>query len=270
MPIVQAARRRELGPAHRRAPPDRGRRHPAPRGILAGHQGRHEDPGLVTGSPVLTPTGELQGIVLVARDVREMRQLLRDKRGGDRPPPQGRGGPPRGEGLDRDAARAGAHAAAARRAPRDARHARRRCRARAAQHRADPGRRGRRARSTALDGDEIPRSGSATSSPSSSASASTSRSTASGSCSSRGPAPIASRRSISTTSCATSRDAAACRQAAPRRDGARARRRAAHRHRQPHAHRADPRQPRHQRGRRDRHATAPSPSRSARPTTATA
>jgi len=36
-------------------------------------------PVSVTGSPVITPTGELQGIVLVARDVRELRQLLTDK-----------------------------------------------------------------------------------------------------------------------------------------------------------------------------------------------
>jgi PAS domain S-box-containing protein len=36
-------------------------------------------PVSVTGSPVLTPTGELQGIVLVARDVREMHQLLRER-----------------------------------------------------------------------------------------------------------------------------------------------------------------------------------------------
>jgi PAS domain S-box-containing protein len=36
-------------------------------------------PVSVTGSPVLTPEGELQGIVLVARDVRELRQLLIDK-----------------------------------------------------------------------------------------------------------------------------------------------------------------------------------------------
>jgi PAS domain S-box-containing protein len=36
-------------------------------------------PVSVTGSPVLTQTGELQGIVLVARDVREMHQLLRDR-----------------------------------------------------------------------------------------------------------------------------------------------------------------------------------------------
>ncbi|HSN25006.1 MAG TPA: PAS domain S-box protein, partial [Kofleriaceae bacterium] len=36
-------------------------------------------PVSVTGSPVMTPTGELQGIVLVARDVREIRQLLADK-----------------------------------------------------------------------------------------------------------------------------------------------------------------------------------------------
>jgi len=36
-------------------------------------------PVSVTGSPVMTPTGELQGIVLVARDVREVRQLLTDK-----------------------------------------------------------------------------------------------------------------------------------------------------------------------------------------------
>lgn len=36
-------------------------------------------PVSVTGSPVLDPEGTLQGIVLVARDVREMRQLLTDK-----------------------------------------------------------------------------------------------------------------------------------------------------------------------------------------------
>jgi len=36
-------------------------------------------PVSVTGSPVMTPTGELQGIVLVARDIRELRQLLTDK-----------------------------------------------------------------------------------------------------------------------------------------------------------------------------------------------
>ena len=36
-------------------------------------------PVSVTGSPVMTPTGELQGIVLVARDIREIRQLLTDK-----------------------------------------------------------------------------------------------------------------------------------------------------------------------------------------------
>src|SRR3569623_2181676 len=37
------------------------------------------NPVSVTGSPVITPTGELQGIVLVARDIRELRQLLADK-----------------------------------------------------------------------------------------------------------------------------------------------------------------------------------------------
>jgi PAS domain S-box-containing protein len=36
-------------------------------------------PVSVTGSPVLTPEGELHGIVLVARDMRELRQLLTDK-----------------------------------------------------------------------------------------------------------------------------------------------------------------------------------------------
>lgn len=36
-------------------------------------------PVSVTGSPVLTPDGQLQGIVLVARDVRELRQLLTEK-----------------------------------------------------------------------------------------------------------------------------------------------------------------------------------------------
>jgi PAS domain S-box-containing protein len=36
-------------------------------------------PVSVTGSPVLTPEGSLHGIVLVARDVREMRQLLAEK-----------------------------------------------------------------------------------------------------------------------------------------------------------------------------------------------
>ncbi|MBL9018980.1 MAG: PAS domain S-box protein, partial [Myxococcales bacterium] len=36
-------------------------------------------PVSVTGSPVLTPDGTLQGIVLVARDVREIRQLLTEK-----------------------------------------------------------------------------------------------------------------------------------------------------------------------------------------------
>jgi PAS domain S-box-containing protein len=36
-------------------------------------------PVSVTGSPVLAANGELQGIVLVARDVREMHQLLRDR-----------------------------------------------------------------------------------------------------------------------------------------------------------------------------------------------
>jgi PAS domain S-box-containing protein len=36
-------------------------------------------PVSVTGSPVLTPEGALHGIVLVARDIREMRQLLADK-----------------------------------------------------------------------------------------------------------------------------------------------------------------------------------------------
>jgi PAS domain S-box-containing protein len=36
-------------------------------------------PVSVTGSPVLDPQGTLQGIVLVARDVREMRQLLAEK-----------------------------------------------------------------------------------------------------------------------------------------------------------------------------------------------
>src|SRR6185312_16514213 len=36
-------------------------------------------PVSVTGSPVIAPSGELQGIVLVARDVRELRQLLTDK-----------------------------------------------------------------------------------------------------------------------------------------------------------------------------------------------
>ena len=36
-------------------------------------------PVSVTGSPVITPSGELQGIVLVARDIRELRQLLTDK-----------------------------------------------------------------------------------------------------------------------------------------------------------------------------------------------
>jgi PAS domain S-box-containing protein len=38
-------------------------------------------PVSVTGSPVRDATGALQGIVLVARDVREMRQLLSDKEG---------------------------------------------------------------------------------------------------------------------------------------------------------------------------------------------
>ncbi|MDQ3365611.1 MAG: ATP-binding protein [Myxococcota bacterium] len=36
-------------------------------------------PVSVTGSPVLTPDGRLEGIVLVARDIRELRQLLADK-----------------------------------------------------------------------------------------------------------------------------------------------------------------------------------------------
>src|SRR3569623_3335311 len=36
-------------------------------------------PVSVTGSPVMTPTGELQGIVLVARDIRELRQQLTAK-----------------------------------------------------------------------------------------------------------------------------------------------------------------------------------------------
>jgi PAS domain S-box-containing protein len=36
-------------------------------------------PVSVTGSPVLSPSGEMQGIVLVARDVREVRRLLHDK-----------------------------------------------------------------------------------------------------------------------------------------------------------------------------------------------
>jgi len=36
-------------------------------------------PVSVTGSPVLAPDGQLHGIVLVARDVRELRQLLADK-----------------------------------------------------------------------------------------------------------------------------------------------------------------------------------------------
>lgn len=36
-------------------------------------------PVSVTGSPVTSPDGKLQGIVLVARDVRELRQLLADK-----------------------------------------------------------------------------------------------------------------------------------------------------------------------------------------------
>lgn len=36
-------------------------------------------PVSVTGSPVLTPEGELHGIVLVARDIREIRQLLLEK-----------------------------------------------------------------------------------------------------------------------------------------------------------------------------------------------
>lgn len=36
-------------------------------------------PVSITGSPVLAPTGELQGIVLVARDIRELRQLLGEK-----------------------------------------------------------------------------------------------------------------------------------------------------------------------------------------------
>ena len=36
-------------------------------------------PVSVTGSPVLTPSGELEGIVLVARDIREVQKLLSDK-----------------------------------------------------------------------------------------------------------------------------------------------------------------------------------------------
>src|SRR5688572_27732987 len=36
-------------------------------------------PVSVTGSPVLTPDGKLHGIVLVARDIRELRQLLAEK-----------------------------------------------------------------------------------------------------------------------------------------------------------------------------------------------
>jgi PAS domain S-box-containing protein len=36
-------------------------------------------PVSVTGSPVIAPNGELQGIVLVARDVRELHQLLRER-----------------------------------------------------------------------------------------------------------------------------------------------------------------------------------------------
>jgi PAS domain S-box-containing protein len=36
-------------------------------------------PVSVTGSPVLTPDGQLEGIVLVARDIREIRQLLAEK-----------------------------------------------------------------------------------------------------------------------------------------------------------------------------------------------
>ena len=55
----------------------------------------------VTGSPVITPTGELQGIVLVARDIRELRQLLADKEA-ESAPPQGRGGAARREGVDRE------------------------------------------------------------------------------------------------------------------------------------------------------------------------
>ena len=36
-------------------------------------------PVSVTGSPVISAQGELQGIVLVARDIRELRQLLADR-----------------------------------------------------------------------------------------------------------------------------------------------------------------------------------------------
>src|SRR5512138_548986 len=36
-------------------------------------------PVSVTGSAVLTPDGQLHGIVLVARDIREIRQLLTDR-----------------------------------------------------------------------------------------------------------------------------------------------------------------------------------------------
>ena len=146
MPIAHAARRRQLGPAHRRAPPHRGRRRAAPRGVVARHASTAS--AFRSRSPARrcsTTDGALQGIVLVARDVRELRQLLADKEA-EIARRRGRGRAARREGLDRGAARADAHAAAARRAPRHARHARRRRRPRAAQHRADPGRRRRRAR----------------------------------------------------------------------------------------------------------------------------
>jgi PAS domain S-box-containing protein len=45
---------------------------------LIAHDGRRI-PVSVTGSAVLSPSGELEGIVLVARDIREMQKLLADK-----------------------------------------------------------------------------------------------------------------------------------------------------------------------------------------------
>ncbi|MBX3160150.1 MAG: PAS domain S-box protein [Deltaproteobacteria bacterium] len=42
-------------------------------------KGGERIPVSVTGSPVLSPTGDLQGIVLVARDVRDVRRLLQEK-----------------------------------------------------------------------------------------------------------------------------------------------------------------------------------------------
>jgi PAS domain S-box-containing protein len=93
-------------------------------------------PVSVTGSPVMSDSG-LQGIVLVARDVREIRELLAPKESGDRAP-QGRGticAPPRRRSRSSSTRPARRCCCTPSAAPR--RHAAGRRRARAAQHRAD-------------------------------------------------------------------------------------------------------------------------------------